>query len=263
MIYNSQNGISVRAHLYWNLVNIFCWSIALQIGLISFFCYLVAISVYTNFKKQIKYLVLGLVIFSSVAGVWSIYKNDVLLRTQNVQSGWNSNTNNAFTSGQYLLIPLNRDLFEKTFRSAINLSGVRTPFNRVIESEGILKNVFGGCAVWYPTENTYIAGQIQSSINTHCNAADFSEFFFKLIPLGTILWQISNIFLWIAIFQLIFFYRKKCRLILLPTILLFVSYSVLIFSIDRYILPTYLVPLMLLARIINFLVPKFKSLIKL
>jgi 4-amino-4-deoxy-L-arabinose transferase-like glycosyltransferase len=48
----------------------------------------------------------------------------------------------------------------------------------------------------------------------------------------------------------------------LPTVLLFLSYTVLIFSIDRYILPTYLVPLMLLTKMINSLVQKFSLVLK-
>jgi 4-amino-4-deoxy-L-arabinose transferase-like glycosyltransferase len=83
-----------------------------------------------------------------------------------------------------------------------------------------------------------------------------------LVPLGTFLWQISNIFLWIAIAQLLFFYRNKSRLLLLPTVLLFLSYTFLIFSIDRYILPTYLVPLILLSKIINSLVQKFSLVLR-
>jgi hypothetical protein len=262
MIHKSQNGISTRDHLYWNIVNIFCWSIALQIGIISFLCHISAILIYSNFKNQMKYLGISLIVFGSIAGTWTNYKNGVLESTQNIQSGWNSNLDNAFTSGEKLLIPLNKDVFKNAFKSSLNLTGLNSPFNREIESEGILKNVFEGCAVWYPTGNTYIAGLIQSSITTYCKAKNLSVVFLGLIPLGTFLWQISNIFLWIAIFQLLFLYRNKHSLILLPTVLLFLSYTVLIFSIDRYILPTYLVPLMLLTKMINSLVQKFSLVLR-
>jgi 4-amino-4-deoxy-L-arabinose transferase-like glycosyltransferase len=262
MIHKSQNGISIRDHLYWNLVNVFCWSIALQIGLISFLCQIVAILIYSNFKNQMKYFGISLVVFGSIAGTWTTYKNGVLASTQNIQSGWNSNVDNAFTSGEKLLIPLNGDIFKNAFKSSLNLTGLNSLFNREIESKGILKNVFEGCAVWYPTENTYIAGQIQNSITTNCKAKELSAVFLGLVPLGAFLWQISNIFLWIVIAKLLFFYRNKNRLILLPTVLLFLSYTVLIFSIDRYILPTYLVPLILLTKMINSLVQKFSLVLR-
>jgi hypothetical protein len=226
MIHKSQNGITTRDHLFWNIVNIFCWSIALQIGIISFLCHVAAILIYSNFKNQMKYLGISLIVFGSIAGTWTNYKNGVLESTQNIQSGWNSNVDNAFTSGEKLLIPLNKDVFKNAFKSSLNLTGLNSPFNREIESEGILKNVFEGCAVWYPTGNTYIAGQIQSSIITNCKANELSAVFLGLVPLGAYLWQISNIFLWIAIFQLLFFYRNKHSLILLPTVLLFLSYKI-------------------------------------
>jgi 4-amino-4-deoxy-L-arabinose transferase-like glycosyltransferase len=209
-----------------------------------------------------KYLGISLIVFGSIAGTWTNYKNGVLESTQNIQSGWNSNLDNAFTSGEKLLLPLNRDVFKNAFKSSLNLTGLKSPFNREIESEGILKNAFDGCTVWYPTENTYIAGQIQSSITTNCKVKELSAVFLGLVPLGTFLWQISNIFLWIAIAQLLFFYRNKSRLLLLPTVLLFLSYTVLIFSIDRYILPTYLVPLILLSKIMNSLVQKFSLVLR-
>jgi 4-amino-4-deoxy-L-arabinose transferase-like glycosyltransferase len=166
---------------------------------------------------------------------------------------------NAFTSGEKLLIPLNKDVFKNALKSSLNLTGLDSPFNREIESEGILKNVFEGCAAWYPTGNTYIAGQIQSSISTNCTNSELSEIFSRVIPIGKLLWQLSNILLWLVCFQFIFFYKKNSRLILLPTVLLLLSYSVLIFSIDRYLLPTYLVPLMLLAKIVNTLTSKSEN----
>ena len=262
MIHKSQNGISIRDHLFWNIVNIFCWSIALQIGIISFLCHFAAMLIYSKIKNQMKYFAISLFVFGSIAGTWMTYKNYVLASTQNIQSGWNSNVDNAFTSGEKLLLPLNRDVFKNAFKSSLNLTGLKSPFNREIESEGILKNAFDGCTVWYPTENTYIAGQIQSSITTNCKVKELSAVFLGLVPLGTFLWQISNIFLWIAIAQLLFFYRNKSRLLLLPTVLLFLSYTVLIFSIDRYILPTYLVPLILLSKIMNSLVQKFSLVLR-
>lgn len=177
MIHKSQKGISIRDHLYWNIVNIFCWSIALQIGIISFLCHFAAMVIYSNIKNQLKYFITSLLVFSSIAGTWTTYKNDVLASTQNIQSGWNSNVDNAFTSGEKLLIPLNRDIFKNAFKSSLNLTGLKSLFNREIESEGILKNAFDDCIVWYPTENTYIAGQIQSSITTNCKVKDLSVVF--------------------------------------------------------------------------------------
>jgi 4-amino-4-deoxy-L-arabinose transferase-like glycosyltransferase len=200
----------------------------------------------------------NIIIFTLITGSWTFYKNDVLERTKDFQSGWNSDLNNAFTSGDKLLIPIDQEIFKNILRSSINITGLRTPFNREIESEGILRNAFESCAAWYPTDNTYIAEQLQKSIDTHCKTEQASSFFSTLIPLGTIFWQISNIFLWVAIFGLLGFYRKRASLVFLPTALLVISYSALIFSIDRYILPTYLVALMIPARILNTVETKIK-----
>ena len=200
----------------------------------------------------------NIIIFTLITVSWTFYKNDVLERTKYIQSGWNSDLNNAFTSGEKLLIPIDQEIFRNILQSSIKLTGLQTPFNREIESEGILQNAFERCTTWYPTENTYIAGQIQKSINTHCNTVQASSLFSGLIPMGIILWQISNIFLWVALFELLGFYRKRASLVFLPTVLLVISYSALIFSIDRYILPTYLVALMIPARILNTVETKIK-----
>jgi hypothetical protein len=141
--------------------------------------------IYSNIKNQMKYFAISLLVFGSIAGTWTTYKNYVLASTQNIQSGWNSNVDNAFTSGEKLLLPLNRDVFKNAFKSSLNLTGLKSPFNREIESEGILKNAFDGCTVWYPTENTYIAGQIQSSNTTNCKVRELSAVFLGLVPLGT------------------------------------------------------------------------------
>jgi hypothetical protein len=259
MIFRTLSGINKIDFFYWNLVNIICWSIALQIGVISIICQIVITLINFKYENHIKHLVFSVIVFTLIAGSWTFYKNSVLERTQNLQSGWNSDLNIAFTSGTKLLIPINQDIFKNVLQSSIKLTGLSTPFNREIESEGILRNAFEVCAVWYPTENTYIAGQLQKSVITHCNFAQASLVFSRLIPIGTIFWQISNIFLWVALFALIGAYRKRASLVFLPTVLLVISYSALIFSIDRYILPTYLLALMIPARIINTIEYKFKS----
>jgi len=258
MIFKSLDGTNRTAILYWNLVTIFCWSIALQIGVISILCQFIIILINSRPFTHMKVFVFNIIIFALITGSWAFYKNSVLEKTQDIQSGWNSDLNNAFTNGTKLLIPIDQEIFKNILKSSINLTGLRTPFNRAIESEGILQNAFERCATWYPTENTYIAGQVQKSIDTHCNTEQASSLFSGLIPIGNILWQISNIFLWVALFELLGFYRKRTSLVFLPTALLVISYSALIFSIDRYILPTYLVALMIPARIINTLETKIK-----
>jgi hypothetical protein len=258
MIFKSLVGINKNLILYWNLVTIFCWSIALQIGVISILCQFVVILINSRSFTYIKLFMFNIIIFTLITVSWTFYKNDVLERTKYIQSGWNSDLNNAFTSGDKLLIPIDQEIFRNILRSSIKLTGLQTPFNREIESEGILQNAFERCTTWYPTENTYIAGQIQKSINTHCNSVQASSLFSGLIPMGIILWQISNIFLWVALFELLGFYRKRASLVFLPTVLLVISYSALIFSIDRYILPTYLVALMIPARILNTVETKIK-----
>jgi 4-amino-4-deoxy-L-arabinose transferase-like glycosyltransferase len=260
MIFRTLSGINRIDFIYWNLVNVICWSIALQIGVISIICQIIITLINFKYENHIKQLVFSVIVFILIAGSWTFYKNNVLERTQNFQSGWNSDLNNAFTSGTKLLVPINQDIFKNVLQSSINLTGLNAPFSREIESEGILRNAFEGCAVWYPTDNAYIAGQLQKSVITHCNFAQASSVFSRLIPIGTIFWQISNIFLWVALFALIGAYRKRASLVFLPTVLLVISYSALIFSIDRYILPTYLLALMIPARIINTLEYKYKSL---
>jgi len=259
MIFRTLSGINRIDFIYWNLVNVICWSIALQMGVISIICQIIITLINFKYENHIKQLVFSVIVFILIAGSWTFYKNNVLERTQNFQSGWNSDLNNAFTSGTKLLVPINQDIFKNVLQSSINLTGLNAPFSREIESEGILRNAFEGCAVWYPTDNAYIAGQLQKSVITHCNFAQASSVFSRLIPIGTIFWQISNIFLWVALFALIGAYRKRASLVFLPTVLLVISYSALIFSIDRYILPTYLLALMIPARIINTLEYKYKS----
>jgi hypothetical protein len=258
MIYKSLDGINKIDFFYWNLVTIICWSIALQIGIISILCQFVIILINSGPITHIKQLLISVIIFSLISGSWIFYKNNVIQRTQNLQSGWNSDLNNAFTSGTKLLIPINEDIFKNILQGSINLTGLKTRFNRVIESEGILQNAFDGCAVWYPTENTYIAGQLQKFIDTHCNTGQASSIFSGFIPIGIIFWQISNIFLWVAFIELIGAYRKRASLVFLPTVLLVISYSALIFSIDRYILPTYIIGLMIPARIIHSIESRIK-----
>jgi len=258
MIFKSLDGINKTVISYWSLVTVFCWSIALQIGIISVLSQFVMILINYRSFTHMRVFVSNIIIFTLITGSWTFYKNDVLERTKDIQSGWNSDLNNALTSGDKLLIPIDQEIFKNILRSSINLTGLRTPFNREIESEGILQNAFESCAAWYPTDNTYIAEQLQKSIDTHCKTEQASSFFSKLIPLGTIFWQISNIFLWVAIFGLLGFFRKRASLVFLPTALLAISYSALIFSIDRYILPTYLVALMIPARILNTVETKIK-----
>jgi hypothetical protein len=258
MIFKSLDGINKTVILYWSLVTVFCWSIALQIGIISVLSQFVMILINYRSFTHMRVFVSNIIIFTLITGSWTFYKNDVLERTKDFQSGWNSDLNNAFTSGDKLLIPIDQEIFKNILRSSINITGLRTPFNREIESEGILRNAFESCAAWYPTDNTYIAEQLQKSIDTHCKTEQASSFFSNLIPLGTIFWQISNIFLWVAIFGLLGFYMKRASLVFLPTALLVISYSALIFSVDRYILPTYLVALMIPARILNTVETKIK-----
>ena len=57
----------------------------------------------------------NIIIFTLITGSWTFYKNDVLERTKDIQSGWNSDLNNALTSGDKLLIPIDQEIFKNIF----------------------------------------------------------------------------------------------------------------------------------------------------
>jgi hypothetical protein len=78
----------------------------------------------------------------------------------------------------------------------------------------------------------------------------FSRFNFT----GEILWQISSALVWFSFVWVFIYFKKKEAYIIIPSFLLLASYSTLIFTIDRYILPIYLVGLFMFIRIFDHLI---------
>jgi hypothetical protein len=77
-----------------------------------------------------------------------------------------------------------------------------------------------------------------------------------------LLWQISSLFLWLSFVWIIFLFKSSKSFIVLPAYLLLISYSFLIFTIDRYILPTYIFGLFMFVSLIEFFINKFYTYMK-
>jgi hypothetical protein len=260
MISKNEKDIKNKDTIYWILVNLFCLSIAFQIGLISFACCIFIFSKYSIVKKGlIKEIALISLIFFISAFAWLGYKDKVLSETKNVQSGWNAD---YFSSASQLLLPRNLKSIPTAFDHSLTLTGIDQIGKRETESIGLVKSVYNGgdvCGVWFPTEFTYSANNIQSITKTTCSSSFLNAQFSKLVFVGSIFWQISNIFLWLSFAWIFFMFKSGKRFIVLPAYLLLISYSFLIFTIDRYILPTYIVGLFMFVTLINNLMQKFSK----
>jgi hypothetical protein len=86
----------------------------------------------------------------------------------------------------------------------------------------------------------------------------FSRFNFT----GGILWQISSALVWLSFVWVFMYFKKKEAYIIIPSFLLLASYSTLIFTIDRYILPIYLVGLFMFIRILDYIIKRIELIFK-
>jgi hypothetical protein len=249
--------------IYWTLVNIFSASIALQIGLISFICCLV-IFIMNSIQKQgkAKEILVITIIFLVTSLSWLEYKSHVLEDTKAVQSGWNTD---YISSSTQLLLPIDKKLFSTAVEHSILLTGINQLGERETESLGLVNTVFNGgsvCGVWFPTDFTYAANVIQNSIETTCSSSLINLLLSKLNSIGFLLWQISSLFVWLSFVWIIFLFKSPKSFIVLPAYLLLISYSFLIFTIDRYILPTYIFGLFMFVSLIEFFIYKFYTYMK-
>ena len=263
MISRNMNEIKTTDVFCWVLINLFCLSIAFQIGLISIICN-VFIFVRYSFRNSVKIKEIAIVtfIFFITSLTWLEYKDNVLESTKDSQSGWNID---YFSSGSQLLLPIDLKLIPTVVNHSMLLTGTAELGNRETESYGLVESVFNGgdtCGVWFPTEFTYSAAIVQNSIHTTCSLSLLNSLFSKLNFTGYILWQISSVFLWLGFVWIILMYKKDKAFIILPAYLLLISYSFLIFTIDRYILPVYIVGLFIFVSLVDYIIHKLFKYVK-
>ena len=255
MINKNYEKIASRDILYWIAVNLFCLSIAFNIGAISIICNLIVfIKLSISSKILLKEIAIVSSVFLITAFAWLSYKEKVLSETKGIQSGWNTD---YFSSANQLLLPIELNSLTKVLEHSTILTGLSNLGNRESESSGYVNLVYGAsetCAIWYPTEFTYVATKIQESIQTTCSSKVINLIFSRFNFTGEILWQISSALVWFSFVWVFMYFKKKETYIIIPSFFLLASYSTLIFTIDRYILPIYLVGLFMFIRIFDHLI---------
>ena len=263
MITRTVEEIKRRDVIYWTLVNFLSASIAFQIGLISFICCLVIFILHSIQKQgKVKEILVITIIFLITSLSWLEYKSHVLENTKDVQPGWNTD---YFSSSTQLLLPIDKKLFSTAVEHSLILTGINQLGERETESLGLVNTVFNGggvCVAWFPTDFTYAANVIQNSIETTCSSRSINLLLSKLNAIGFLLWQISSLFLWLSFVWIIFLFKSTKTFIVLPAYLLLISYSFLIFTVDRYILPTYIFGLFMFVSLIEFFINKFYKYMK-
>ena len=262
MISKNHSNINKSDVIYWILVNIFCLTIALQIGLISLFCNLIIFVKYAFSQRfMVKEIIFSLFIFFVISTTWLSYKSNVMESTKEIQSGWNIN----YSSGSQLILPIDWNLLPTVLNHSMAITGINNLGNRESESYGLVNSVFNGgsiCGVWFPTDYAYSANFIQNLIKTTCSSNYLNSLFSKFNFVGFIFWQISSFFLWLSLIWFVLMLKTNRAFIVMPAFLLLISYSFLIFTIDRYILPTYIVGLFMFVTFIEFIVEKTSNYIK-
>ena len=262
MIFKNHSNINKNDLIYWIIINTFCLTIAFQIGLISLLCNLIIFVKYAfSHRFLVKEILITLLIFFVISITWILYKNNVIESTKEIQSGWNVN----YSSGGQLLLPIDWNLLPTAFNHSKLLTGINDLGDRESESYGLVNSVFNGgstCGVWFPTDYAYSANFIQNLIQTTCSSNLFNSLLSKFNYLGFILWQLSSIFLWLSLIWFVLMFKTNRAFIVLPAFLLLISYSFLIFTIDRYILPTYIVGLFMFVTFIEFTIKKTLNFLK-
>jgi hypothetical protein len=262
MISKNHSNITKNDHIYWIIVNTFCLTIALQIGLISLFCNLIILVKYAFSQRfMLKEIIISLLIFFVISTTWLSYKNHVMESTKEIQSGWNVN----YSSGSQLILPIDWNILPTAFNHSMSLTGINNLGNRETESYGLVNSVFNGgntCGVWFPTDYAYSANFIQNLIQTRCSSNYFNSLLSKFNYVGSVFWQISSLFMWLSLIWFVLMLKTNRAFIVMPAFLLLISYSFLIFSIDRYILPTYIVGLFMFVTFIEFTLKKTSNFLK-
>jgi hypothetical protein len=263
MINKNYEYIASKDIIYWIAINLFCLSIAFNIGAISIICNLIVFIKHSVSRKiLLKEMAIVSSIFLITAIAWLSYKEKVLSETKGIQSGWNTD---YFSSANQLLLPIELNSLTKVLEHSTILTGLSNLGNRESESSGYVNLIYGAsetCAIWYPTEFTYVATKIQESIQTTCSSKVINQIFSRFNFTGGILWQISSALVWLSFVWVFMYFKKKEAYIIIPSFLLLASYSTLIFTIDRYILPIYLVGLFMFIRILDYIIKKIELIFK-
>jgi hypothetical protein len=210
---------------------------------------------------MLKEIIISLLIFFVISTTWLSYKNNVMESTKEIQSGWNVN----YSSGSQLILPIDWNLLPTVFNHSMSLTGINSLGNRETESYGLVNSVFNGgntCGVWFPTDYAYSANFIQNLIQTRCSSNYFNSLLSKFNDVGSVFWQISSLFLWLSLIWFVLMLKTNRAFIVMPAFLLLISYSFLIFTIDRYILPTYIVGLFMFVTFIEFTLKKTSNILK-
>jgi hypothetical protein len=263
MINKNYEYIASKDIIYWIAINLFCLSIAFNIGAISIICNLIVFIKHSISRKiLLKEIAIVSSIFLITALAWLSYKEKVLSETKGIQSGWNAD---YFSSANQLLLPIELNSLTKVLEHSTILTGLSNLGNRESESSGYVNLIYGAsetCAIWYPTEFTYVATKIQESIQTTCSSKVINQIFSRFNFTGGILWQISSALVWLSFVWVFMYFKKKEAYIIIPSFLLLASYSTLIFTIDRYILPIYLVGLFMFIRILDYIIKRIELIFK-
>jgi hypothetical protein len=263
MINKNYEYIASKDIIYWIAINLFCLSIAFNIGAISIICNLIVFIKHSISRKiLLKEIAIVSSIFLITALAWLSYKEKVLSETKGIQSGWNTD---YFSSANQLLLPIELNSLTKVLEHSTILTGLSNLGNRESESSGYVNLIYGAsetCAIWYPTEFTYVATKIQESIQTTCSSRVINQIFSRFNFTGGILWQISSALVWLSFVWVFMYFKKKEAYIIIPSFLLLASYSTLIFTIDRYILPIYLVGLFMFIRMLDYIIKRIELIFK-